>query len=97
MLLSAWVLTLGCDEAAAARVEAALGAWPGVTLGERCGARLPLAIESASQEAQASFYEAARSLPGVVTAEVVLVDFSEHEVAEGVPVGLESPRMRRAG
>jgi hypothetical protein len=78
MPVSGVVLTL--DEGAAdARLLGALAEERGVSIGERQGSYLPLAVESETIAEGELTCERLRDLPSVLALNVVFIDFSETE------------------
>jgi nitrate reductase NapAB chaperone NapD len=85
MPIAGLVLTL--DGRPQAPLKAALAQAPGVSLGEPQGTRLPIVLESASQQAFDVACRELAALHGVLQVELAFADFSDlPELADYVPL-----------
>lgn len=71
------VLTFSEDRAAAAAARAWLAGDPRYELGPQAGRRLAAVLDTPDRTADAAAWEELKSLPGVLAAEPVYVDFSD--------------------
>ena len=71
-----FVLTLAADPGSASALEA-LADEPGVTLGERAGARLPVVVELDPQAHPEARVEGWLALPGVLHVDYAFADFDD--------------------
>lgn len=77
MPVSGLVVTLSADAALAAGAVSMLRCLPGVELGERRDARLPVVTEAASSAAAHDLHDAIRALPGVIHVDVTFVAYED--------------------
>ncbi len=77
MVVSALVLTLTSEPAQRARTLAHLAADPRLLLGEAVRDRLPVVAEAPTAADGAAMFEALGTTEGVVTIDVVAIDFAE--------------------
>lgn len=75
---------------------AVLASWPEVTLGERQGVWLPVAVEARDVSHSRALHERVQAVPGVAWVEVVYVGFEGDPSDGGTEAGAsDKPRTNR--
>lgn len=80
MMTSGLVVTLVPNSPEAASAVASIRAAPALTVGDRAGSSLTVALEAADAGESERWHDWLRRLPGVVDTEVVFVHWDESEV-----------------
>jgi nitrate reductase NapAB chaperone NapD len=82
MPISGLVITLADDDARCDAALVALRQHGAITLGPQTGPRLPVVVETDSDDEDRQVWEWLQSLPGVLQVDVAMIHFEE---ADGVP------------
>lgn len=88
MPISGLAITLNSDDALAQASVAALADHACITIGQREGHRLPIVVETASEEEDRDVWQWLHSLPGVQFVDVACVHFDDNQDGSNQPVNL---------